>query len=390
MKKTTKLLALALALVLALGLAGCGAKTSSMTDSCYSERISSAPMEEPRPDTPMESESMPSASAPGGFGNLAAEDGGFYEEDVRDSAADIADMSEKIIYSADATLETTEFDYSIEEIRALVKELGGFMESSTISGNNYYSISRGNTGGRYASFLIRVPSDKFSVLTGSLSEFGNVPYCNTYMQNVTMEYYDAQSRLEAYKTQETRLLEMLAAAKSVEDMLAIQQQLTDVQYEIDSLTGQLRYYDHQVNYSRTDDHAHLLGAHDPRLFRIPQGRGRVLPGSVPLVRDESPVACAARGSRRADRVAHPPPRKEPSGACRKAGGKACRESRKARAEGRGQSRREERCSRGRNPERRRKITLPLSCAPAENAGAFFPGTAEKIRQKKRGFFVEFP
>lgn len=248
MKRTTKLLALAL--VLALGLAGCGAKTSSMTDSCYSERISSAPMEEPRPDTPMESESMPSpASAPGGFGNLAAEDGGFYEEDARDSAADIADMSEKIIYSADATLETTEFDYSIEEIRALVKELGGFMESSSISGNNYYSISRGNTGGRYASFLIRVPSDKFSVLTGSLSEFGNVPYCNTYMQNVTMEYYDVQSRLEAYKTQEARLLEMLAVAKSVEDMLAIQQQLTDVQYEIDSLTGQLRYYDHQVNYS---------------------------------------------------------------------------------------------------------------------------------------------
>ena len=249
MKRTTKLLALALALVLALGLAGCGAKTSSMTDSYYSERISSAPMEEPRPDTPMESESMPSASAPGGFGNLAAEDGGFYEEDVRDSAADIADMSEKIIYSADATLETTEFEYSIEEIRALVKELGGFMESSSISGNNYYNISRGNTGGRYASFLIRVPSDKFSVLTNSLSAFGNVPYCNTYMQNVTMEYYDVQSRLEAYKTQETRLLEMLAVAKSVEDMLAIQQQLTDVQYEIDSLTGQLRYYDHQVNYS---------------------------------------------------------------------------------------------------------------------------------------------
>ena len=94
-----------------------------------------------------------------------------------------------------------------------------------------------------------MPSDKFSALTGSLSDIGNVPHCSTYMQNVTMEYYDVQSRLEAYKTQETRLLEMLAVAKSVEDMLAIQQQLTEVQYEIDSLTGQLRYYDHQVNYS---------------------------------------------------------------------------------------------------------------------------------------------
>ena len=42
---------------------------------------------------------------------------------------------------------------------------------------------------------------------------------------------------------------MLAVAESVEDMLAIQQQLTDVQYEIDSLSGRLRYYDHQVAYS---------------------------------------------------------------------------------------------------------------------------------------------
>lgn len=241
MKKTTKLLALALALVLALGLAGCGAKTMQATSSAPAAYdYDSAPMEEPA--AAQESEIA-------GFANTASNDRLYSSENGDTAAAEPADMSEKIIYSADATLETTEFEYSIEEIRALVKELGGFMESSSISGNNYYSISRGNTGGRYASFLIRVPSDKFSVLTGSLSEFGNVPYCNTYMQNVTMEYYDVQSRLEAYKTQETRLLEMLAVAKSVEDMLAIQQQLTDVQYEIDSLTGQLRYYDHQVNYS---------------------------------------------------------------------------------------------------------------------------------------------
>lgn len=239
MKKTTKLLALALALVLALGLAGCGAKTMQAASSAPSAYdYDAAPME-----APMAAESMEA-----GFANTASDDM-LYSGKNGDTAAKPADMSEKIIYSASARLETTEFDTALEKIQSLVKELGGFMESTSISGNNYSSIARGNTGGRSASFTIRVPSDKFSVLTGSLSDIGNVPYCNTYMQNVTMEYYDVQSRLEAYKTQETRLLEMLAAAESVEDMLAIQQQLTDVQYEIDSLTGQLRYYDHQVNYS---------------------------------------------------------------------------------------------------------------------------------------------
>ena len=240
MKKTTKLLAIALALVLALGLAGCGGKTMQTASSAPAAYdYDAAPMEEPMAEESMEA----------GFANTASGDMLYSGKNGDTSAAEPADMSEKIIYSANARLETTEFDTALEKIQTLVKELGGFMESTSVSGNNYSSIARGNTGGRSASFTIRVPSDKFSVLTGSLSDIGNVPYCNTYMQNVTMEYYDVQSRLEAYKTQETRLLEMLAAAESVEDMLAIQQQLTDVQYEIDSLTGRLRYYDHQVNYS---------------------------------------------------------------------------------------------------------------------------------------------
>ena len=245
MKKTTKLLALTLAVLLALGLAGCGAKTLSGTSE-------TAPAAYPYVESPAEPASGFAMDEESGFANTASAGGLYGAEDAdgsRTALDEPADMSEKIIYSADATLETTEFDAALEKIQALVKELGGFMESTSVSGNNYSSIARGNTGGRYASFTIRVPSDKFSALTGSLSDIGNVPHCSTYMQNVTMEYYDVQSRLEAYKTQETRLLEMLAVAKSVEDMLAIQQQLTEVQYEIDSLTGQLRYYDHQVNYS---------------------------------------------------------------------------------------------------------------------------------------------
>lgn len=245
MKKTTRLLALAAALLLTLGLAGCGAKTTASSESgaaLGAYAYDSAPAEAP----------MAVDSTANGFASTASKTELYEAEEAgsdRTAAGEVADMSEKIIYTAYAELETTEFDAALEKVQALVKELGGFMESTSVSGNNYWSISRGNTGGRHASFIIRVPSSKFSVLTGSLSDIGNVPYCDTRMQNVTMKYYDLQSRLEAYRTQEARLLEMLAVAESVEDMLAIQQQLTEVQYEIDYLTGQLRYYDHQVNYS---------------------------------------------------------------------------------------------------------------------------------------------
>ncbi len=243
MKKAERISALVLAAVLALSLAGCGASFSeeAATDTAYTEEAAGSG-----------ASYVVRAANDSGFGIAAGYDSTAAAEPQSESeseSGDIADMTEKIIYTGDAELETTEFDDALEQVQSLVKELGGFMESTSVSGNNYYSISRGSTGGRYANFTIRVPSDKFRQLMNSLPAIGNVPYSYTSMENITMEYYDTQSRLEAYRTQETRLLEMLAVAETVDDMLAIQQQLTEVQYEIDSLSSRLRYYDHQVNYS---------------------------------------------------------------------------------------------------------------------------------------------
>ena len=107
---------------------------------------------------------------------------------------------EKLIYSASATVETTEFDGTIEKLSALVEQYGGFVESSSVNGSNYYTQSRGYSSTRCASYVIRVPSDKFSALMGSLSTLGNVPYSHTYTENITAQYYDTDARLTAYQT----------------------------------------------------------------------------------------------------------------------------------------------------------------------------------------------
>ena len=247
MKKSVKTLSLLLAVVMILCLAGCGSAknasqaayaTNSAADYYYGAEV---PMAEPAAAAEW-SEAESNAKVQG-TGGLSAADS---------SARTDYDMSEKIIYNAEVRLETTEFDQALEQIAQLVKDLGGYMESTSISGNNYSSIARGSAGTRNAYYTIRVPSARFSELTGTLSEIGNVPYSRTYTRNITTQYYDTQSRLEAYKVQETRLLEMLSIAETVDDMLAIQRELTDVQYEIDSLTGTLRYYDNQVGYSTVD------------------------------------------------------------------------------------------------------------------------------------------
>ena len=116
----------------------------------------------------------------------------------------------------------TDFDGSIAKLLALVEENKGWVEASSMSGANYRSIARGSSYNRSASYTLRIPSNKFELLMGSLSEIGNVPYSHTYTENVTSQYYDTQARLTAYQTQETRLLEMMEKAETVNDVIAIE------------------------------------------------------------------------------------------------------------------------------------------------------------------------
>ena len=236
-----KRIALLLALLMTLSLCACGSSSKNQTASSVESVYDSAPME-PESNSARAS-GFATMDAPG-----AADDYGEYDSGAE--SGDVPDENpEKIIYSADATVETTEFDKTLEELAALIEEYGGWVQSSSINGANYYSISRGSSYNRSADYTIRIPSDKFQTVMGTLSTLGNVPYSYTYTENVSAQYYDVQSRLTAYKTQEARLLEMMEKAQTVEDTITIEEKLTELQYKIDSLQSSLNNWDRQVNYS---------------------------------------------------------------------------------------------------------------------------------------------
>ena len=231
MKKSLSLL---LALLMTLSLCACGASKSMAYESSASEAPAAMYMSA---DTAAEADYGGFAVA--GGANAAGEAG---------SDAPETDPS-KIIYSADATVETTDFDGSIAKLLALVEQNKGWIEASSMSGANYRSIARGSSYNRSASYTLRIPSDKFELLMGSLSEIGNVPYSHTYTENVTSQYYDTQARLTAYQTQETRLLEMMEKAETVSDVIAIEEKLTELRYQIESLQSTLKNWDRQISYS---------------------------------------------------------------------------------------------------------------------------------------------
>lgn len=266
MKKLTSIL---LATLMLLSLCACGAK---------SEYAAEAPAAAPAYSA---SYDMAAAEEAGYYDNGGFATGAMPTEEPAEAesaagqttAADI--NPDKIIYSASATVETTDFDGTVKGVNALVKAHGGFIESSSVNGTNYYNKSRGYQSTRSASFTIRIPSGDFNTVMNSLSTLGNVPYTYTFTENISARYYDTQARLNAYKTQEQSLLKMMELAESVEDIIAIEDKLSEIRYNIESLQTTLNGWDRQVNYSTINLEVQEVREYTPETVERP-GYGKQL------------------------------------------------------------------------------------------------------------------
>ena len=251
MKSVKRIAAWLLAVMLILSLSACGSARDKNGSYTYQPTPAPAAMYA-YDDYAAEEASMAMADYDAGYGfssvNTSAAAVGNQEKSQSGNET-LTETQDKIIYSSDVTVETTEFDETIGKISGLMEQYGGWIESSSVSGSNYYQKSRGTAATRDASYTLRIPSNRFQELMDGLSGLGNIPYSHIYTENVTSQYYDAQAHLKAYQTQENRLLEMMELAETVEDVIIIEDRLTELRYQIESLQSKLNNWDRRVSYS---------------------------------------------------------------------------------------------------------------------------------------------
>lgn len=220
------------ALAAALLLAGCGASSKGMmTESAADE--SAADTAAYMTDDVYMNESAAVAEEP------AMEAGGAAE------SPRVQGSERKLIRNVTLNVETETFDDLLKAITEKTDGFGGYVEeSNTYNGSNYYG-----RGTRNASFVLRIPSERLDEFLGTVSEISNVVSRNESVTDVTLQYVDMESHKEALVTEQTRLLELLEKAESVEDIISIESRLSDVRYQIESMESQLRTMDNQVSYS---------------------------------------------------------------------------------------------------------------------------------------------
>lgn len=152
---------------------------------------------------------------------------------------------EKVITTLYLNFETTEFDKTNEELNKLIEKYKGYIEFSNISYNHYYN----NTSYRYGEFTIRVPKENITSFKTELNVIGNLTSESTNKQDVTKQYTDTESRLKVIETKEVRLLALLEKAEKIEDIIALENQLSEVIYEKENLKASLLTLDDKIDFS---------------------------------------------------------------------------------------------------------------------------------------------
>ena len=163
------------------------------------------------------------------------------------SAADASVLPEnrKWIITVNMDAETNDLDALMASLDARIADLNGYVEDQT----TYNGSTNSSRRYRYANLTIRIPAADVNAFTEEVAGIANVVSKNLSREDITLTYVATESKITALETEEARLLELLAKAETMSDLLEIEARLSDVRYELESYSSRLRLYDNQVDYA---------------------------------------------------------------------------------------------------------------------------------------------
>lgn len=238
--KTRRIWALVTAMVLlaALSLSACGSKSYNTAAMAETTAAAAYVMdaEEGQTDAAFLGENLNTLKAESGSGLSPSSDIG-----------SPADTGRKLIRDVNMSVEARDFDGVLSQITDKVRELGGYVESSDVSGISVNSY--GGSQQRYADIRARIPADRLDRFVETVESAGNVTSKQEQVTDVTLQYSDVQSRKKSMEIEQERLWALLEKAESLDAVVALEARLSEIRYELESYTSQLRLYDNQVDYS---------------------------------------------------------------------------------------------------------------------------------------------
>lgn len=173
------------------------------------------------------------------------------EEYASPTEADVIASQEKLVYTGYMTIETLTYTETVQNVRQYISQYKGIIEHEDEYDDDYYWYSSTSTkrATKYMNLTVRIPTESFSAFMESMEGTGKVRSRSTNVANITQAYNDASARIESLETQQRRLLDMMDKAETIEDMIAIEARLSEVETDLKREETNRRRMDTDVAYS---------------------------------------------------------------------------------------------------------------------------------------------
>lgn len=143
------------------------------------------------------------------------------------------DTQRMIVRTANIRLVVSDISVTLERIAKLAEDSKGYVVSS-----NKWKES----GGLAGTITIRVPAESFDDAMRALRGMADeITFEQISAKDVTEEYVDLSAKLKNLEATELQLLEIMKKAEKVEDILAVQRELTNTRAQIEQTKGRMQY-----------------------------------------------------------------------------------------------------------------------------------------------------
>lgn len=141
-----------------------------------------------------------------------------------------------VIYNGSLTVRVGSAPKAADQARAVADDAGGYLADSDAD----------LEGTKEVHVTLRVPATDFDEAMDDLAKLGKVQARKVGSDDVTDQVVDLQGRLKNAEASADRLRELLAKAENVQNVITIEDRLTQRETEIEQLTGQLEVVQDQV------------------------------------------------------------------------------------------------------------------------------------------------
>lgn len=150
---------------------------------------------------------------------------------------------EKIRKTANLNLEVEPSNYESTK-----SKIDALIIDGLYTNKNEYKSNYGNREYKTYRMTIKVPVSQYSTILEQLKQFGEVKSFSESADDLTTQYSDTEAYLESYKKEKAKVEELLDRAEDIEDIIVIENKLSELQRTIDNYQKQLINMDRQVNY----------------------------------------------------------------------------------------------------------------------------------------------